>query len=120
MTGPEGEPRVKRCTHCDEEKPLDAFPRDRTSPDGRFRWCKTCNTAASREYYARKKAARDVVKPAKWIVLHCETCGKEMHYRRSEIESRRRRGVPVPRFCSIRCRGMAQRREPAPGPAEGA
>lgn len=112
MTDPEEDLPVKRCTHCGEEKPLDAFPRDRTSPDGRFRWCKTCNNAASREYYARKKATPDVVKPAKWVALTCETCGKEMHYRRSEIESRRRRGVPVPRFCSMRCRGMAQRREP--------
>ncbi len=68
MTLPEEDLPVKRCTHCGEEKPLDAFPRDRASPDGRFRWCKTCNNAASREYYARKKATPDVVKPAKWIV----------------------------------------------------
>ena len=92
MTEPEEDLPVKRCTHCGEEKPLDAVPRDRASPDGRFRWCKTCNNARSREYYDRKKATPDVVKPAKWIVLHCETCGKEMRYRRSDIESRRRRG----------------------------
>ena len=105
-------PPTKRCTKCGEEKPLDAFHRDASSPDGHKRWCKTCNNAASREYYARKKEGPDIVKPPKWVALTCETCGKEMHYRRSEIESRRRRGVLVPRFCSMRCRGMAQRREP--------
>ena len=49
MTLPEGGPPVKRCTHCGEEQPLDAFPRDRASPDGRFRWCEPCNSAATRE-----------------------------------------------------------------------
>ena len=103
---------TKRCLNCGEAKPLTEFHRDASSPDGHKRRCKACNNAAFREYYARKKATPDVVKPAKWVALTCETCGKEMHYRRSEIESRRRRGVPVPRFCSMRCRGMAQRREP--------
>jgi hypothetical protein len=122
MTPAEERPPVKRCTHCGEEKSLDAFPRNRTSPDGRFRWCKTCRNAAYREYYARGKVTPDVVKPAKWVALSCETCGKEMRYRRSEIESRQRRGVPLPRFCSPKCRGraQAQRRNPKPDPAGGA
>jgi len=118
MTDPEEDLPVKRCTHCGEEKPLDAFPRDRDSPDGRFWWCKTCNNAASREYYARKKEeAPAIVKPPKWVALTCETCGGEMRYRRSDIESRKRRGVPLPRFCSPRCRGRAQRRVAEPSRA---
>ena len=119
MTLPEGDLPVKRCTHCGEEKPLDAFPRDRTSPDGRSRWCKTCKSVASQEYYARKKATPDVVKPPKWVALTCETCGGEMRYRRPDIESRQRRGWPLPRFCSPRCRGRAQRRVAEPSRPEG-
>lgn len=36
-------------------------------------------------------------------VSRCEICGREFRYRRVEIESRKRRGLPMPRFCSVQC-----------------
>lgn len=104
-------PATKQCRRCGETKPLTAFPRDRRSPDGHKHWCKVCNNAAAREYYYRETPAT----PPKWVALHCEVCGKEMRYRRSEIESRQRRGRPLPRFCSRRCatRDLHRRRREA-------
>ncbi|HKM25240.1 MAG TPA: hypothetical protein VJY40_06335, partial [Corynebacterium sp.] len=86
---------TKRCLNCGEEKPLAAFHRDRSSPDGHKRWCKACANAASREYYGRGPLPPP---PPKWVSLRCEVCGGEMRYRRSEIEGRQRRGMPLPRF----------------------
>jgi hypothetical protein len=40
---------MKRCTKCGVEKPLDDFPRNKLTRDGRGSWCKACvcaNTAA--------------------------------------------------------------------------
>lgn len=33
---------IKTCKKCGREKPADAYPRNRRSPDGRHWWCKTC------------------------------------------------------------------------------
>lgn len=98
---------AKRCTKCGETKPLAAFHRDASSPDGHKRWCKACNNAAFREYYAREPLPPPDLLP-KWVSLRCEVCGGEMRYRRSEIESRQRRGRPLPRFCSRRCGTLAR------------
>jgi len=45
--------------------------------------------------------------------IPCEVCGGEMRYRRSEIEGRQRRGMPLPRFCSRRCAMLARHRPAA-------
>lgn len=34
---------LKRCRRCAKEKPLVAFPRDRSRPDGRWHTCRACN-----------------------------------------------------------------------------
>lgn len=101
---------TKRCLNCGEEKPLTAFHRDASSPDGHKRWCKACANAASREYYGREPLPPP---PPKWVSLRCEVCGGEMRYRRSEIEGRQRRGMPLPRFCSRRCAMLARHRPAA-------
>jgi len=55
---------MKQCCRCRESKPLDQFKRNRTTPDGLHRECKTCckvryeanaekNRAYAREYYWR-------------------------------------------------------------------
>lgn len=105
-------PATKQCRRCGETNPLTAFHRDASSPDGHKRWCKACANAASREYYGRGPLPPP---PPKWVSLRCEVCGKEMRYRRSEIESRQRRGRPLPRFCSRRCatRDLHRRRREA-------
>lgn len=47
------------------------------------------------------------------VPVPCEVCGGEMRYRRSEIEGRQRRGMPLPRFCSRRCAMLARHRPAA-------
>jgi 5-methylcytosine-specific restriction endonuclease McrA len=42
---------VKRCSKCGEDKPLDAFVRDKRRTDGRGTWCKPCATAYARQKY---------------------------------------------------------------------
>jgi hypothetical protein len=69
-----------------------------------------CANAASREYYGRGPLPPP---PPKWVSLRCEVCGGEMRYRRSEIEGRQRRGMPLPRFCSRRCAMLARHRPAA-------
>jgi RNase P subunit RPR2 len=71
---------------------------------------KACANAASREYYGRGPLPPP---PPKWVSLRCEVCGGEMRYRRSEIEGRQRRGMPLPRFCSRRCAMLARHRPAA-------
>ena len=45
---------MKRCPQCTETKPLGAFTRQRSSPDGRHGWCREC-----RNTNRRTPAARD-------------------------------------------------------------
>jgi hypothetical protein len=40
---------MKRCPDCGEHKPLDEFPRNRNSKDGRHRYCKPCHSASGME-----------------------------------------------------------------------
>jgi hypothetical protein len=47
---------VKRCSHCGEVKPLDAFHKNRAARDGRRHDCKECNKARVREYQRRMRA----------------------------------------------------------------
>lgn len=36
---------MKQCPNCQEHKPLDDFPNDRTKPDGKQSWCRDCHHA---------------------------------------------------------------------------
>jgi len=54
MHGPEQQhlddlPPLKRCPDCGESKPLDQFPKNRNSRDGRHPYCKPCHNARGRE-----------------------------------------------------------------------
>jgi hypothetical protein len=40
---------MKRCPDCGESKPLDNFPRNRNSKDGRHAYCKPCHNARGQE-----------------------------------------------------------------------
>ncbi|HEY8215763.1 MAG TPA: endonuclease domain-containing protein [Acidimicrobiia bacterium] len=40
---------MKRCPDCGEWKPLDEFPRNRRTRDGRHAYCKPCHNARCRE-----------------------------------------------------------------------
>lgn len=43
---------AKTCSGCGDSKPLDAFSRDRSKPDGRATRCKSCKSSASARHYA--------------------------------------------------------------------
>jgi len=44
---------VKRCPDCGEIKPLEQFPRNKNSKDGRHSYCKPCHNARGKETYER-------------------------------------------------------------------
>lgn len=64
------EEKLKKCSRCGRELPLEAFHANRTSKDGRQSYCKECVRAAS-------KASRDVavsnVMPGKYPELQSFT-----------------------------------------------
>lgn len=43
---------TKTCFACKTTKPLEAFARNRTRPDGRHNECRECNAARHKRYYA--------------------------------------------------------------------
>lgn len=46
---------VKTCRRCDEPKPLEAFPRNARTRDGRSSWCADCHNAAKRGYRRQRR-----------------------------------------------------------------
>jgi hypothetical protein len=46
---------VKRCTKCRALKSLEEFSRDRSTKDGRCSWCKDCERASGKAYYAQNR-----------------------------------------------------------------
>ena len=52
---------MKTCPDCGVTKPLDDFPRHRSMPDGRARYCRPCMNLRSRESYQRRQARRGQV-----------------------------------------------------------
>lgn len=47
--------RVKRCSACDQTKPVAQFAVDQSRQDGRARICLECNQRKSRQYYERNQ-----------------------------------------------------------------
>lgn len=45
---------VKRCPHCDTEKPINEFPRSRNKSSGHGGWCKACLRPYTRGYRLAK------------------------------------------------------------------
>ncbi len=76
-SGPEAV--LKRCTRCQEEKPLDAFARDRGSPDGRRYRCRACCAEIFQE---RKKK----------VDKRCAGCGTGISPYRERCQSCKQRG----------------------------
>lgn len=55
-----GNPTVKRCSKCGEDKAPGEFGRDRQAPDGLFYWCRNCACESSRRWRAANlEAARE-------------------------------------------------------------
>jgi hypothetical protein len=67
------------CTKCGATKPLSTFAVDRSKKRGHKSWCKACDNARGKAYYAAnreakiaKRAGRRQLQPR-----HCETCGRQ-------------------------------------------
>ena len=82
---------TKRCSKCGEEKPLDDFGGNRTTKDGKQRWCKACmNKATSRAKGNRGAAAqKEPAKTEKQIVVRETLTDAQM------VEALRARGWQV-------------------------
>ena len=50
---------MKKCTVCNEEKPLDEFYNYKTSKDGKSYRCKSCDSAARRQYYLENETSKE-------------------------------------------------------------
>jgi len=49
---------MKRCTKCGENKPPEAFHRNRSERDGVARWCRDCMSSAASSWYRASPDAR--------------------------------------------------------------
>ena len=46
---------MKVCTKCNEQKPLDAFRKQRSTKDGLKYHCKECDNKTAKSYYNKNK-----------------------------------------------------------------
>lgn len=82
---------MKVCSKCKEEKPFDAFARNRTKPDGYQNQCRACKSVTQRNWYLThmeehkkkcavvRKAHRIKVRQFLWDYLlehPCVDCGE--------------------------------------------
>lgn len=81
----------KACTKCQENKPLDEFPRQRASKDGRNAWCRECYRRWHRARYTPKTGGDDAPR-------NCELCG-------ASYTPKQRNGTQ--KFCSAACKQKA-------------
>ena len=67
----------KRCGKCEEVKPVDDFPIQRASRDGRSHWCRACHTVAKREYRQRHRERLNAARRRDAVPERtCRTCGQ--------------------------------------------
>lgn len=77
MITPAHEEPTKRCSKCGETKPLDDFGINRTSKDGKQRWCKACmNKATSRT--KGNRTGKNTAKAEQSMTKTCPKCGREL------------------------------------------
>jgi 5-methylcytosine-specific restriction endonuclease McrA len=62
---------VKRCSKCQEDKPLDAFPRDRSKPDGRQSYCRDCRRVTNRRW-VKENPKRHRENTRRWQAANAE------------------------------------------------
>lgn len=80
---------MKVCRVCGDEKPLDEFPRDRTSKDGRGRRCTMCNRAAASEWQ-KKNRKRATERQTAWKAAHKERVNAQAQARyHADLEASR-------------------------------
>lgn len=55
--------KTKQCAKCDEIKPLEAFYRNASRPDGRYEYCKDCDRQNWEARERRYRNEREVILP---------------------------------------------------------
>jgi len=86
---------TKRCPKCGEEKPLEAFSRNRTTSDGRSSQCYLC--------WSRGGSPRRTAEAHEEGPFECVHCGKEFSLHKSIVQRRLLAGSYPPKFCSREC-----------------
>ncbi|HJC29572.1 MAG TPA: HNH endonuclease [Candidatus Dietzia intestinigallinarum] len=66
---------AKRCTKCDETKPLTDYHRKAASRDGHYARCKACVLASQKAWYRERVAAERIVPPTT-DTKACTKCGE--------------------------------------------
>lgn len=46
---------TRRCSHCDGEKPIEEFHRNKRGVDGLSSWCKDCRNSQQRDHLAEQR-----------------------------------------------------------------
>lgn len=65
---------MKICRRCEQEKPLIAFSRNKTFPDGLSTWCKQCRSEYRREEYAAHHPGRQRATSESEMVYKTKVC----------------------------------------------
>lgn len=64
---------TKKCIYCNEEKPLDQFPKRESNLDGFDTRCRNCKTS-------RGRLVKNLRKKSKPMTEVCECCGKKPNF----------------------------------------
>ena len=122
---PEG---YKRCSKCGEIKPVGEFHTDNVAPDGKKLRCKACVKLSMQKYWKEHKDHlleyernyyKCVKKPscpavggygAKFVVLTCPICGKEIRKLESTVNKLYRLRSQTKFYCSRSCYWESQRK----------
>ena len=79
---------TKRCSRCKKYKPLVAFPKDRSTWDGLYVYCKECQVGVNHDTYERR-APEDIAYVRRWQAAHPERrnaiCLDYSHRRRASL-----------------------------------
>lgn len=78
--------RLKTCTKCQTPKTLPSFSRDRTRPDGKFPWCRTCISEDNKKRYQKDpQKVRDAVAARKEANPEAVRSSNARYYRNNKV-----------------------------------
>lgn len=82
---------MKQCCRCNETKPLEQYSNNKRNPDGKYRYCKTCQKEGNARYFQENKERFYAHNKAKRLrnsqrlleyksTLSCSICGENRHW----------------------------------------
>lgn len=80
---------MKYCPKCETEKPRDEFGNDRSRPDGKFAYCKSCASRHQAKLY-RADPAKTKARTSKWQKANRDKVRKSWLARRDKVAERAR------------------------------